>query len=67
MKFKSIIFDCDGVLIDSEMIANRIEVEDPIKLSMIWEIGWPSEEKLKLRSSFYDADKIKAPLAVTQC
>jgi HAD superfamily hydrolase (TIGR01509 family) len=26
-KFKSIIFDCDGVLIDSEIIANRIEVE----------------------------------------
>ena len=26
-KVKSIIFDCDGVLIDSEIIANRIEVE----------------------------------------
>jgi HAD superfamily hydrolase (TIGR01509 family) len=27
MKFDSIIFDCDGVLIDSEMLANRSEVE----------------------------------------
>jgi HAD superfamily hydrolase (TIGR01509 family) len=27
MKFDSIVFDCDGVLIDSEMLANRSEVE----------------------------------------
>ncbi len=43
MKFKSIIFDCDGVLIDSEIIANRIEVE--VKT----ELGFPItlEEQLK--------------------
>ena len=40
---KSIIFDCDGVLIDSEIIANRIEVE--VKS----ELGFPItlEEQLK--------------------
>ncbi len=26
-KFKTIIFDCDGVLVDSEIIANRVDVE----------------------------------------
>jgi HAD superfamily hydrolase (TIGR01509 family) len=31
-KFNSIIFDCDGVLVDSEIIANRIEVEVKTKL-----------------------------------
>jgi len=35
-----------------------------IKLSMLWEIGWPSEEKLKSRSAFYFADQIKIPLLV---
>lgn len=25
--FRSIIFDCDGVLFDSEILANRVEVE----------------------------------------
>ena len=25
---KLIIFDCDGVLVDSELIANRIEAEE---------------------------------------
>lgn len=37
---------------------------NPIRLTMIFEIGWLSDEKLKLRSSFYSADKIKAPLLV---
>lgn len=37
---------------------------NPIKLTMILEIGWLSAEKLKLRSSFYSADKMKAPLLV---
>jgi hypothetical protein len=27
MKFDSIVFDCDGVLIDSEMLANQSEVK----------------------------------------
>ena len=27
MNFELIIFDCDGVLIDSEVIANRVDVE----------------------------------------
>lgn len=45
--------------------ANELyEWYNPIKLTMILEIGWPSVEKLKLRSSFYSADKIKAPLLV---
>jgi HAD superfamily hydrolase (TIGR01509 family) len=41
--FKAIIFDCDGVLIDSEIIANRVEVE--VKN----EFGFPItiEEQLK--------------------
>lgn len=43
MKVNSIVFDCDGVLIDSEIIANRIEVE--VKT----ELGFPItlEEQLK--------------------
>ncbi len=43
MKVETIIFDCDGVLIDSEIIANRTEVE--IKN----ELGFPItlEEQLK--------------------
>ena len=42
-KPKAVIFDCDGVLIDSEIIANRIEVE--VKC----ELGFPTtlEEQLK--------------------
>ncbi len=42
-KFKTVIFDCDGVLLDSEIIANRIEVE--VKT----ELGFPItlEEQLK--------------------
>lgn len=41
--FESIIFDCDGVLVDSEIIANRVEVE--VKA----ELGFPItlEEQLK--------------------
>lgn len=37
---------------------------DGIKLTMLWEIGWPSEEKLKERSAIFFADKIKAPLLI---
>lgn len=34
---------------------------DPIKLTMIWEIGFLNDDKLKERSAFYQADKIKIP------
>ena len=37
---------------------------DGIKLTMIWELGWLSEEKLKERSAVYSADKIKAPVLI---
>lgn len=37
---------------------------DPIKLTMFWEIGWLTEEKLKERSAYYSAEKIKTPLLV---
>lgn len=40
---KSIIFDCDGVLIDSEIIANRIEVE--VKT----ELGFPITLEAQLK------------------
>ena len=42
-KPKCIIFDCDGVLIDSEILANRVEVE--VKT----ELGFPIslEDQLK--------------------
>ncbi len=43
MQFKTIIFDCDGVLIDSEIIANRIEVE--VKT----ELGFPITLEEQLR------------------
>lgn len=33
-KFKNIIFDCDGVLVDSEIIANRIEAEFKTQLGL---------------------------------
>lgn len=43
MKDKMIIFDCDGVLVDSEIIANRIDAE------MLSELGYPisTEESIK--------------------
>jgi dipeptidyl aminopeptidase/acylaminoacyl peptidase len=37
---------------------------DLIKLTLFWEIGWPTESKLKERSAFYAADRIKAPLLI---
>ncbi|HMN66899.1 MAG TPA: prolyl oligopeptidase family serine peptidase [Bdellovibrionales bacterium] len=37
---------------------------DGIKLTMLWEIGWLTQEKLKERSAIYYADKIKAPVLV---
>ncbi len=37
---------------------------DGIKLTMLWEIGWLTEEKLKERSAIYFSDKIKAPALV---
>lgn len=42
-KIQSIIFDCDGVLVDSEIIANRIEVE--VKTELGFSITM--EEQLK--------------------
>jgi dipeptidyl aminopeptidase/acylaminoacyl peptidase len=35
---------------------------DSIKLTMLWEAGWLTEEKLKERSAYYWAEKIKVPL-----
>ena len=35
---------------------------DAIKLTMVWEIGWPSPEKLIERSAAYLAGNIKAPV-----
>lgn len=35
---------------------------NPIKLTMLWEIGSLVEEQLKSRSAFYFADRIKTPL-----
>jgi dipeptidyl aminopeptidase/acylaminoacyl peptidase len=37
---------------------------DGIKLDMLWEIGWLNEEKLKDRSAYYLAEKIKTPALV---
>jgi dipeptidyl aminopeptidase/acylaminoacyl peptidase len=37
---------------------------DPIKLEMFWEIGWPTQDKLKERSAVYNADKIKSPILI---
>lgn len=37
---------------------------DVIKLTMLWELGWLSDEKLKERSAVRFADKIKAPVLV---
>jgi dipeptidyl aminopeptidase/acylaminoacyl peptidase len=37
---------------------------NPIKLTMIWEIGWNKEDELKNRSPIFEADKIKAPLLI---
>ncbi|WP_264358350.1 HAD hydrolase-like protein [Parachlamydia acanthamoebae] len=41
--YKLVIFDCDGVLVDSEMIANRIDAE------AFTAIGYPitAEESIK--------------------
>jgi HAD superfamily hydrolase (TIGR01509 family) len=43
MKIQSVIFDCDGVLIDSEIIANRIAMEIKNKLG----IAITLEEQIK--------------------
>jgi dipeptidyl aminopeptidase/acylaminoacyl peptidase len=37
---------------------------DPIKLTMLWEIGWLNETKLRERSAIYFADKIQAPVLI---
>jgi dipeptidyl aminopeptidase/acylaminoacyl peptidase len=37
---------------------------DPVKLAMLWEIGWLSEAKLRERSAIYLAHKIKAPVLI---
>lgn len=44
--------------------SKRISWYNGIKLTMLWEVGWLSEEKLKSRSAIYLADRIKAPLLV---
>ncbi len=33
--FDAVLFDCDGVLVDSEPITNRVLAE------MLGELGWP--------------------------
>lgn len=37
---------------------------DEVKLTMLWEIGWLTSEKLKARSALNGADQIKAPVLV---
>ncbi len=37
---------------------------NPIKLTLLWEMGWPTEEKLKARSAIFLADNIKAPTLI---
>ena len=37
-RFELVIFDCDGVLVDSERIANRVEAD------FLRELGWPLTE-----------------------
>jgi dipeptidyl aminopeptidase/acylaminoacyl peptidase len=37
---------------------------DPIKLTMLWEIGWPSDDKLTARSAIYLAGQIKSPVLI---
>lgn len=37
---------------------------DPIRLTMVWEIGFLNEFRLRERSAFYQADKIKVPVLV---
>lgn len=37
---------------------------DLVRLTMMWEIGWLSESKLKERSALYSADKIKSPILI---
>lgn len=50
-KIKYIIFDCDGVLIDSEILANRVEVEVKTKL------GFPitSKANFKIYGLWFDS------------
>jgi HAD superfamily hydrolase (TIGR01509 family) len=44
MKIQQVIFDCDGVLVDSEIISNRIEAEYKT------ELGYPIDLKSQLKS-----------------
>jgi dipeptidyl aminopeptidase/acylaminoacyl peptidase len=37
---------------------------DMIRLTMIWETGWLSEDKLRERSAIFLADKIKSPVLI---
>ena len=48
MSISHIIFDCDGVLVDSERLAVRVEAR------LITELGWPIDED----------DVLDRPLAV---
>ena len=47
MRSKLVIFDCDGVLVDSEIIAHRVGAEEMTR------IGFPltTEDSIKLFSS----------------
>jgi beta-phosphoglucomutase-like phosphatase (HAD superfamily) len=55
-RLRLVIFDCDGVLIDSEPVANRVTAE------MLAEIGWPmsaeESERRFLGMSFPDMRRV---------
>ena len=43
--FDAVLFDCDGVLVDSEPITNRVLAE------MLGELGWQSRWRSRCASS----------------
>ena len=45
MKFDAVLFDCDGVLVDSEEITNGV------LRAMLGELGWPLTREECMRTS----------------
>ncbi len=54
--FDAVLFDCDGVLVDSEPITNRVLAE------MMTELGWPLTPEQSIRIFLGKAVKDEAPL-----
>ena len=58
--FDAVLFDCDGVLVDSELITNRVLAQ------MLGELGWPISVAETMRVFMGKAVRDEAPLIETR-